>query len=224
MRLFLQALTIAVIWAGLSGAGLAANKPAGIAAGPELGAREGASLGPVAVYLSVKLPKATFVVASTRQFGADYRRQVEAVAGAKNMEIVLPVVTDLLQEAMTAVRIAANDTRGLSNIARMHGAKIILAGRLVRGADGTWSAAWSASTLAGSRRWKAVGGKFDDAVGDGLDVIAKILAGDLAVMPYPPRRKLPLVSEDIERRMYEGRPSEGRGFQPPEQIDESAVE
>gem|GEM_PF-3942951 len=152
----------------------------------------------IAVYLSIKQPHGTFVLASSRKTGAGYRKRVLELAETRHLEIVLPVVSDILQEAMTAVRIAAHDSGGLRGIAAMQGAKTVLAGRLEKLGDKSWSVTWSISNSLGRRRWQIRTVSFDDAVAAGLTATARVMAGGLAVKPYPLPKALPKLSDDAE--------------------------
>ena len=139
------------------------------------------------------------MLASTRQVGSGYRKRLVELAEERHLEVVLPVVTDVLAEAMTAVRIAVHDSSGLRAVAAMQGAKTVLAGRLEQIGDKTWSVTWSISNKLGQRRWRVDSVSFDAALTDGLTVVTKVMAGELSVEPYPPPAKLlPLREEDIE--------------------------
>ena len=193
-------LLIIVIWclgyAGVATAGTSASEP-DVHRGGAYQDRPAAMVG---VYLSIKEPKRSFVLAENRKVGIAHLKILNQIAAVQNIEPVLPVITDILQEAMMAVRIGMHDGRSLSNTADMQGAKIVLAGRLLRAASGAdeWRVTWSISSLAGSLRWNLDHVSYAEALSDGLERVKRVLAGQLAVDPYPLRKLLPMVSQDSE--------------------------
>ena len=161
----------------------------------------------VGVYLSVKETGGSYVLAPGRERGERFRDILNRLARAHQLEPVLPVLTDILQEAMTAVRIAIHDGRTLSSIARMQGAKIVLAGRLQQTGVDQWRTSWSVSTIAGSVRWQMTGSSFTDALSHGLLKVSRVLSGKEQVVPYPvkvfPRTSLSLEEEERLSRQQE---------------------